>query len=90
MFPQFLKYLYIGQINISLQTAMPVLALADKYDIKDLVQLCVEYMLKHVAKAAHQGKMFLVRIPQFSKQFQQDTLFRGCNTRYRSLLIMKL
>lgn len=34
---------------------MPVLALADKYDIKDLVQLCVDYMLKHVAKAAHQG-----------------------------------
>lgn len=56
VFPQFLKYLYIGQINISLQTAMPVLALADKYDIKDLVQLCVDYMLKHVAKAAHQGK----------------------------------
>ena len=58
VFPQFLKYLYVGQIKISLQTVMPMLALADKYNIKDLVQLCVDYMLKHISKAATQG--FLV------------------------------
>lgn len=34
VFPQFLKYLYVGQIRISLQTVMPMLALADKYNIK--------------------------------------------------------
>ena len=34
VFPQFLKYLYVGQIKISLQTVMPMLALADKYDVK--------------------------------------------------------
>lgn len=55
VFPQFLKYLYVGQIRISLQTVMPMLALADKYNIKDLVQLCVDYMLKHITKAATQG-----------------------------------
>lgn len=55
VFPQFLKYLYVGQIRISLQTVMPMLALADKYNIKDLVQLCVDYMLKHISKAATQG-----------------------------------
>ncbi|KAG4080248.1 hypothetical protein HA402_010740 [Bradysia odoriphaga] len=58
VFPQFLKYLYVGQIRISLQTVMPMLALADKYNIRDLVQLCVDYMLKHISKAATQG--FLV------------------------------
>lgn len=74
VFPQFLKYLYVGQIRISLQLVMPMLALADKYNIKvgfhfhinfacinnidsfqDLVQLCVDYMLKHISKAATQG-----------------------------------
>lgn len=34
VFPQFLKYLYVGQIRISLQTVMPMLALADKYNIR--------------------------------------------------------
>lgn len=34
VFPQFLKYLYVGQIKISLQTVMPMLALADKYNVK--------------------------------------------------------
>lgn len=82
VFPQFLRYLYVGQIRISLQTVMPMLALADKYNIRvsamavaiqrfclfnrlitqskhqDLVQLCVDYMLKHISKAATQG--FLV------------------------------
>lgn len=55
VFPQFLKYLYVGQIQISVQTVMPMLALADKYNIRDLVELCVDYMLKHISKAAVQG-----------------------------------
>lgn len=55
VFPQFLKYLYVGQIRVSVQTVMPILSLADKYNIKDLVQLCVDYMMKHIAKAADQG-----------------------------------
>lgn len=44
VFPQFLKYLYVGQIRISLQTVMPMLALADKYNIR------VSLSLKHLSK----------------------------------------
>lgn len=33
VFPQFLQYLYVGQIRVSLKTVMPMLALADKYNI---------------------------------------------------------
>ncbi|XP_058825959.1 BTB/POZ domain-containing protein 17 [Topomyia yanbarensis] len=67
VFPQFLKYLYVGQIKVSLQTVMPMLELADKYNIKDLVELCVDYMLKHVAKAATQG--YLVSWFQYTISF---------------------
>lgn len=67
VFPQFLKYLYVGQIRISLQSVMPMLALADKYNIKDLVQLCVSYMLKHNATASTQG--FLISWLQYAINF---------------------
>lgn len=78
VFPQFLKYLYVGQIRISLQTVMPMLALADKYDIKDLVQLCVAYMLKHGARAAIQG--YLVSWLQYAINFDpyHQEVTRAC------------
>ncbi|KAI8125189.1 BTB/POZ domain-containing protein 17 [Lucilia cuprina] len=67
VFPQFLKYLYVGKINISLNTVMPMLALAHKYNVQDLVELCVQYMTKHTAKAATQG--FLVSWLQYTIAF---------------------
>lgn len=78
VFPQFLKYLYVGQIRISLQTVMPMLALADKYNIKDLVQLCVAYMLKHGATAATQGYLvsWLQYVINFAPYHQEVT--RAC------------
>lgn|SRR5690349_17203853 len=51
VFPQFLKYLYTGQVRISIETAMPLLSLADKYNIKDLIVLCRDYMSKNIAVA---------------------------------------
>lgn len=57
IFPQFLKYLYTGQIRISIETAMPLLSLADKYNIKDLVTLCSDYMKTHVALAGKSGHL---------------------------------
>lgn len=67
VFPQFLKYLYVGKINISLNTVMPMLALAHKYNVKDLVDLCAQYMMKHIAKAATQG--FLISWLQYTIAF---------------------
>lgn len=78
VFPQFLKYLYVGNIRISLQTVMPMLALADKYNIKDLVQLCVAYMLKHGATAATQG--YLISWLQYAINFNpyHQEVTRAC------------
>ena len=55
VFPQFLKYLYVGQIRITLESSLPLLALADKYNIADLVALVVGYMLKNVPAAGSNG-----------------------------------
>uniref|UniRef100_A0A1B0A067 BTB domain-containing protein n=1 Tax=Glossina pallidipes TaxID=7398 RepID=A0A1B0A067_GLOPL len=67
VFPQFLKYLYVGKMNISLSTVMPMLVLGHKYNVKDLVELCVDYMMKHIAKAATQG--FLISWLQYTIAF---------------------
>lgn len=57
VFPHFLKYFYTGQIKISHQTVLPVLSLADKYNVKDLVTLCLGYMSQHTAQAAQRGQL---------------------------------
>ncbi|CAF4817303.1 unnamed protein product [Pieris macdunnoughi] len=57
VFPHFLKYFYTGQIKISYNTVLPVLSLADKYNVKDLVSLCLEYMSQHIALAAKKGQV---------------------------------
>ncbi|KAH8267582.1 BTB/POZ domain-containing protein 17 [Drosophila bipectinata] len=67
VFPQFIKYLYVGHIAVTLQTVMPMLALSDKYNVRDLIDLCVGYMTKHVAKAATSG--YLVSWLQYTLSF---------------------
>ncbi|XP_053678799.1 BTB/POZ domain-containing protein 17 [Anopheles nili] len=55
VFPQFLRYMYIGKMTISVDTAVYILKLADKYNIHDLVQMCIDYMKKHINKATAKG-----------------------------------
>lgn len=52
VFGDFLKYLYTGKIHINHFAVLPLLALADKYNVRDLMHLCLEYMCKHVVSAA--------------------------------------
>lgn len=67
VFPKFLKYLYTGQVRVSIDSAMPLLSLADKYNIKDLIVLCRDYMLRNIAIAGRQG--FLVSWLQYTLSF---------------------
>jgi BTB/POZ domain-containing protein 17 len=67
VFPKFLKYLYTGQVRVSIDSAMPLLSLADKYNIKDLIVLCRDYMLRNIAIAGRQG--FLVSWLQYTLAF---------------------
>lgn len=70
VFPQFLKYLYVGKIKVSLNTVMPMLILGHKYNVQDVVELCVDYMRKHIAKAATQG--FLISWLQYTTSFSSQ------------------
>ncbi|VVC33018.1 BTB/POZ domain,SKP1/BTB/POZ domain,BTB/Kelch-associated [Cinara cedri] len=57
IFPIFLQYFYTGVISLEQSNIMPIIVLADKYNVKDLTVLCVEYMCEHIADAANQGQL---------------------------------
>lgn len=63
-FRNFLKYLYTGQVKVSTESALALLSLADKYNVKDLVILSRDYMLKNIAVAGVKG--FLISWLQYS------------------------
>ncbi|KAI5727521.1 hypothetical protein M8J77_003304 [Diaphorina citri] len=51
IFDKFLRYFYTGQISINESTVMPIITLADKYIVKDLMQVCTDYMCNHIASS---------------------------------------
>ncbi|XP_069945619.1 BTB/POZ domain-containing protein 17-like isoform X2 [Cherax quadricarinatus] len=55
VFELFLRYLYTGRLKVSHATVLPILALADKYNVKDLIETCVKYMKLHVVSASQQN-----------------------------------
>ncbi|GAB6029236.1 BTB POZ domain containing [Chamberlinius hualienensis] len=57
VFPDFLKYLYTGRIHINHLTVLPLLTLADKYNVKDLISLSLDYMLKHLVSSVKHGQL---------------------------------
>ncbi|XP_045449062.1 BTB/POZ domain-containing protein 17 [Melitaea cinxia] len=76
VFPHFLKYFYTGQIRISHQTVLPVLSLADKYNVKDLVTLCLSYMSQHIAQAAKRGQ--LIAWMQYTMACGHNDVAKAC------------
>lgn len=50
VFPDLLAFMYGGSITLTLESVIPVLAMADHYLIKDLVSVCTEYLSAHIQK----------------------------------------
>jgi hypothetical protein len=57
IFSEFLRYFYTGHLRISHGVVLPILSLADKYNVKDLILLCLDYMRNHIPIAAIQGTL---------------------------------
>jgi hypothetical protein len=54
VFEDFLKYMYVGSIHLTQYSVLPVLMLADKYNVVDLREVCLQYMCEHlVSTTAH-------------------------------------
>ena len=48
VFEQFLIYLYTGCIDLCNSSVLPILVLADKYNVTDLKELAIFYMMDHL------------------------------------------
>ena len=57
VFEVFLKYLYTGKISVDYANVIPILQLADKYNVKDLLRVGLDFMLRNVPLAARKNQV---------------------------------
>ena len=57
VFEDFLKYLYTGKIHLDFATVVPIVCLADKYNVKDLLKLGLDYMARNIAIACKKNQI---------------------------------
>ncbi|XP_074640024.1 BTB/POZ domain-containing protein 17-like isoform X2 [Tubulanus polymorphus] len=48
VFPRFLKFLYSCHVLLNVDTALPLLVLADKYNVIDLQNVCINFSHQHI------------------------------------------
>ncbi|XP_014225379.1 BTB/POZ domain-containing protein 17 [Trichogramma pretiosum] len=77
IFGEFLRYFYTGQIRISHNVVLSVLLLADKYNVKDLIDLCLNFMRQHIALSAVNG--MLVSWLQYTSNCGHYEVAKICN-----------
>ena len=47
VFEDFIKYLYTGNITLTLENVMGIIGLADKYEVEDLKEIAEQFQKKH-------------------------------------------
>ena len=57
VFEGFLKYFYTGKITFDFATVIPILSLADKYNVKDLLEIGLSYMRRNVSNACRRNQV---------------------------------
>uniref|UniRef100_A0A2R5L5M6 Putative transport and golgi organization 10 n=2 Tax=Ornithodoros turicata TaxID=34597 RepID=A0A2R5L5M6_9ACAR len=57
VFEDFLRYLYTGRLRVDHLRVLPLVTLADKYNVRDLVRLCVAYMSRHIVSATRHNQL---------------------------------
>ncbi|KAI0222523.1 hypothetical protein LSAT2_026226 [Lamellibrachia satsuma] len=51
VFEYFLKYLYTGVVHLDHYNVLSILMLADKYNVRDLQEVCIDYMCSHIVSS---------------------------------------
>ncbi|XP_014775741.1 BTB/POZ domain-containing protein 17 isoform X2 [Octopus bimaculoides] len=76
VFGQFLKYIYCGKVELTTDTTLPILLLADKYSLSSLRKSCVDYMLRHIVESPDTNRTLTWY--QYAKMTNQDELAANC------------
>ena len=57
VFEVFLKYLYTGKISVDYANVIPILQLADKYNVKDLLRVGLDFMSRNVPLSGRKNQV---------------------------------
>lgn len=57
VFEVFIQYLYTGKVVVDYANVIPMLQLADKYNVKDLLKIALEFMNRNVSVAAKRNQI---------------------------------
>ncbi|XP_072030937.1 BTB/POZ domain-containing protein 17-like isoform X3 [Amphiura filiformis] len=79
VFPAFLKFLYGCHIVLTHETALPVLMLADKYNVSDLRQVCINFAISTIIPKLPLKDVFHVWYQYATKCYHQK-LTTACIT----------
>jgi len=55
VFEEFLRYFYTGRIALDHATCIPLVSLADKYNVRNLLDVGLRYMARHIGSACRRG-----------------------------------
>ena len=76
VFEQFLRFLYTAEIGITVETAVGILCLADKYCVASLKTLCVRYMVENSQAPKYENALLWY---SWSKALCLADLFDQCS-----------
>lgn len=77
IFPEFLRYLYGCHIKLTLENTLPVLMLADKYNVIDLRQVCICFATQNIIPKLPLKDVFHIWYQYATKCYHQR-LIRAC------------
>lgn len=76
VFGQFLRYIYCGKVELTTDTTLPILLLADKYSLVSLRKSCVDYMMRHIVESPDTNRTLTWY--QYAKMTSQEELANSC------------
>ncbi|XP_067681670.1 BTB/POZ domain-containing protein 17-like [Haliotis asinina] len=77
VFPRFLKFLYGCHIKLNIDNTLPVLILADKYNVEDLRNVCITFAVSYIIPKLQLKDVFHVWF-QYSTKCYHQRLVTAC------------
>ncbi|XP_035689870.1 uncharacterized protein LOC118425115 isoform X7 [Branchiostoma floridae] len=77
VFPRFLKFLYGCHVVLNRENTLPVLVLADKYNVADLRQVCIKHAVKQIIPKLQLKEVFHVWF-QYATKCYHKALIGAC------------
>lgn len=74
VFGQFLRFQYCNHVVLNSENALPILILADKYNVAGLKKICIEFAIKYVLPDMKLKELFHFWFNYSTKAFHQSLI----------------